>query len=319
MRPHGPSVPPEAPPRGLSGLPSNSDLPREENKLHRFRGSRGSSGSPCAAQRPKWTLAGPTRPARAPPPPRAPPHPVPPSTQPQRPRAPPLAPPPPPRAAPLLGREEPPRPQRLCTPIAYPSAPPHREAPWAPPGGHRGEAAANQTGLTPPCGSAPSLVRHVAPGAREGPGEVLGVAAWCRHLANPSPARHELWGRPAAADTPATPGLPGGRGTGPNSEPLNSPPPGAKGTELSSGRRTPCGHPQPAMTEGEAPGCGDPVSAGGRGLLGEEGDRSATCMAVCHRSLRWLLGNSTRSSSPRAQGQFGTLSPGAVYTDSAAS
>lgn len=207
-----------------------------------------------------------------------------------------------------------------CAPRSpTPPLPPPREAPWAPPGGHRGEAAANQTGLTPPCGSAPSLVRHVAPGAREGPGEVLGVAAWCRHLANPSPARHELWGRPAAADTPATPGLPGGRGTGPNSEPLNSPPPGAKGTELSSGRRTPCGHPQPAMTEGEAPGCGDPVSAGGRGLLGEEGDRSATCMAVCHRSLRWLLGNSTRSSSPRAQGQFGTLSPGAVYTDSAAS
>ncbi|XP_032469292.1 5-hydroxyisourate hydrolase-like isoform X1 [Phocoena sinus] len=42
-------------------------------------------------------------------------------------------------------------------------------------------------------------------------------------------------------------------------------------------------------------------------------------MAVCHRSLRGLLGKSTRSSSPRAQGQFGTLSPGAVYTDSAAS
>ncbi|XP_036690303.1 5-hydroxyisourate hydrolase-like isoform X2 [Balaenoptera musculus] len=38
-------------------------------------------------------------------------------------------------------------------------------------------------------------------------------------------------------------------------------------------------------------------------------------MAVCHRSLR---GSSTRSSSPRAQGQFGTLSPGAVYTSSAA-
>ena len=226
-------------------------------------------------------------------------------------------PPPPPRASPLPGREEPPRPRRSL----HRGRPPLR-APRAPPGGHGGEAAANQTGLPPPCGSAPCLVRHVAPGAWEvpgegqEPGEVLG---WQRGVATspaPRPARHELRGRPAAADTPATPGLPGGRGTGPDSEPLTSPPPGAEGTELGSGRRTPCGHPQPALTEGEAPGCGDPFSAGGRGLLGEEGDRPATCMAVCHRSLR---GSSTRSSSPRAQGQFGTLSPGAVYTNSTAS
>lgn len=91
-----------------------------------------------------------------------------------------------PRAAPLPGREEPPRPQRSVHPDCPPlPPPPPREGPWAPPGGHRGEAAANQTGLTPPCSSAPSLVRHVAPGAWEGPGEVLGVAAWCRHLASP--------------------------------------------------------------------------------------------------------------------------------------
>ena len=80
------SVPPEAPPRGLSGLPADHDRPRKEKKLHRCRGPGGDRAHPArlpvAGVDPSWNAAPlglfPTAPSRR----CAPPRPVRPSTPP---------------------------------------------------------------------------------------------------------------------------------------------------------------------------------------------------------------------------------------------
>lgn len=220
------SVLPEAPPRGLSGLPADPDHPRKEKKLHRCRalGLIGLTAPlPVAGVGASWSAARPS------------PH----------------------RPLPVL-RPSPSGPAQHSTPTSEPcpSYPaPHtppllptlrgRSTPL-PPGGASVSSAGlrvafallapatttKKTPRTPWVGtfhSSPDWrTRGRCQGRASRGGSGAGGVVTSGLLASPQVGRHELWGRPAAADTPATRGLPGGRGTDLGPEPLTSPPPGAK-------------------------------------------------------------------------------------------